>query len=252
MTKAMLSIFVLAFLAACDRGSLPAPATPAKPSTAKTPAPKPKPTVPAEPDPLYTNDFKQYKLDAEPDDWILDGPFTVRRFEDGRVLKLTPTMIDDYVALANPMISDAAIEKLLVTSSRSGQIRARIHTLRKGRRLYSRFGVGLGGDEGFKLLIAANAGQLQLWHNDKLLNKMPFKWASGQWAHLRLVVFPKDKSQWVIQGKAWQTPTEPDKWMIGIRVASEPPVGRPALWGTPYAGKPIYFDDVIVSAYSAP
>ena len=143
------------------------------------------------------------------------------------------------------------MENLLSTSSQSGQIRARIHTLRKGRRLYSRFGVGLGGDEGFKLLIAANAGRLQLWHHEKVLNEIPFKWISGQWAQLNLVVFSKKPGEWVVQGKVWQGDLEPEKWMVGVRVKTKPTIGRPALWGTPYAGKPIYFDDVTVSAYSA-
>ncbi|MDX1563755.1 MAG: hypothetical protein R3236_00050 [Phycisphaeraceae bacterium] len=201
---------------------------------------------------LFETDFEAMKIGAEPEGWILDGDFAVATFEKQKVLTLPGSPLSTFSALVHPAsFEQERLEKLLIESSRSGQISARIHTLRKGRRLYSRFGVGLGGAEGFKLLVAANQGQLQLWHREEKLARLPFDWQSGRWVHVRLAVFPKEAGEWIVQGKAWHGDSEPDQWMIGVRIRQDPPVGRPALWATPYAGKPIHFDDLSVRTYPA-
>jgi hypothetical protein len=38
------------------------------------------------------------------------------------------------------------------------------------------------------------------------------------------------------------------EWMISLDEKSPPPAGRPSIWGSPYSGTPIRFDDLMVTA----
>jgi hypothetical protein len=52
-----------------------------------------------------------------------------------------------------------------------------------------------------------------------------------------------------VLGKAWKHGTaEPKGWLISHQDKTEPPPGRPSIWGAPYSGTPVRFDDVIVTA----
>ena len=53
---------------------------------------------------------------------------------------------------------------------------------------------------------------------------------------------------WIVEGKAWSGEApEPAKWAITFDEKEEPPSGRAGLWGSPYSGTPIRFDDLIVT-----
>jgi len=57
--------------------------------------------------------------------------------------------------------------------------------------------------------------------------------------------------KWFIEGRAWADGSpEPNEWSISFEVSETPPVGKASLWGAPYSGKPILFDDLSVISLS--
>ena len=83
-----------------------------------------------------------------------------------------------------------------------------------------------------------------------VVKSVPFEWASGEWTTLRLQV-RKAGAGWVVEGKAWPaTGAEPTGWQISIELKEAPSAGRAGLWGSPYSGTPIRFDDLVIAPAS--
>jgi hypothetical protein len=54
-----------------------------------------------------------------------------------------------------------------------------------------------------------------------------------------------------VEGKVWQASSpEPPSWMISFDENEEPVAGRAAVWGNPFSGTPIRFDDLRLAAVS--
>ena len=52
-----------------------------------------------------------------------------------------------------------------------------------------------------------------------------------------------------MEGKAWNEKTgEPKTWLISYEEKSAPSSGRAAIWGNPFSGTPIRFDDLLVTS----
>jgi hypothetical protein len=53
---------------------------------------------------------------------------------------------------------------------------------------------------------------------------------------------------WKVEGKAWaESDPEPAEWMISLDEKTPPHPGRASIWGAPYSGTPIRFDDLILT-----
>jgi hypothetical protein len=66
---------------------------------------------------------------------------------------------------------------------------------------------------------------------------------------LKLQVRKVKDGEFAIEGKAWkQGTTEPEKWTVTYAEKSDPIAGRASIWGNPFAGTPIDFDDLLVTA----
>jgi hypothetical protein len=66
---------------------------------------------------------------------------------------------------------------------------------------------------------------------------------------LKLQVRKVKDGEFAIEGKAWKQGTpEPEKWIVTHVENAEPSAGRASIWGNPFAGTPIDFDDLVVSA----
>jgi hypothetical protein len=64
---------------------------------------------------------------------------------------------------------------------------------------------------------------------------------------LRITV-RKGGAGWIIEGRAWAAGApEPEKPLITTEEKSEPTAGRAGIWGSPYAGTPIRFDDLLIA-----
>ena len=56
------------------------------------------------------------------------------------------------------------------------------------------------------------------------------------------------EGEFAIEGKAWkQGEAEPKAWQISFVDKTETPAGRSSVWGNPYAGTPIRYDDLKVT-----
>jgi hypothetical protein len=191
----------------------------------------------AEPTPAYQNDFEKAELGNVPTDMlVLDGGFNVvTNAEGNKVMELPGSPLETYGVLFGP------------TQVAGLTVQARIQSTGKGRR-FPVFGVGLNGVAGFRLRIAPGKKALELCKGDDPVTSAPFTWESGSWTLLRMEQVKVKDGEYAVRGKAWkQGDKEPADWTIKYTINGEVPPGRPSIWGSPYAGTPIHFDDLRVT-----
>jgi hypothetical protein len=186
---------------------------------------------------LYENNFEKAALDKVPDEFlVLDGDFTVKQDDGNKSLELPGAPLDTFGLLLGP------------TTNSGVCISARIYGTGKGRR-YPRFGVGLNGPSGYKLKVSPAKGALEIYRGDESVASVPFAWKSGTWTMFKLRVRAVSGDDWKVEGKAWpQGESEPSDWTISLDEKTAPHPGRPSLWGAPYSGTPIRFDDLLLTA----
>jgi hypothetical protein len=186
---------------------------------------------------LYQSDFSKTELNQVPGDFlVLDGDFAVKESEGTKILELPGAPLDNFGVLFG-------------SSTNAGVcVSARIYGTSKGRRAPS-FGVGLNGVNGYKLKISPGKNSLEIYKGDVSAASIPFNWKSGSWTVFRLEVRPAGGDDWKVEGKAWaQTESEPKEWMITLDEKSPPHDGRLSIWGSPYSGTPIRFDDLRITS----
>ena len=186
--------------------------------------------------PLYENDFSKAELDQVPGDFlVIDGQFTVKQDGDNRVLELPGAPLETFGLLFGPTEKDGLA------------VSARIFGTGTGRR-FPTFAVSLNGVSGYKLQVAPARKSLELWKAERLLTSVPFAWESGRWTHLQLQLRKAKDGGWEALGKAWtHSAPEPDAWTITHVAKEEPSAGRPGIWGSPFSGTPIRYDDLKVT-----
>jgi hypothetical protein len=162
----------------------------------------------------------------------LAGDFTVVAENGAHWLELPGTPLDTFGALFGP------------SSPEPGSVQGKFFGTKTGRK-YPTFGLSLRGAGGYRLMVSPGKGQLEIYKGDEPLVGVPFAWTSGQWVWLKLSVVKGKSSGWVVEGRAWnegaQVPPEP---MVRFEVATEISAGRAAVWGSPFSGTPIRFDDL--------
>lgn len=191
-------------------------------------------TTPA-PTALYQQDFQKLPAGPLPDEFmVLGGEFAVRADGTNHFLELPGSPLDSFAVQFGPG------QKEDVTVS------ARIFGTAKGRRTPT-FGVGLGGVSGFKLQVSPGKKTLELLKDQDLKTSVSFDWKSGTWNQLRLQIRKLKDGEWKIEGKAWPAgEPEPKAWMISFDEKEEPISGKASVLGSPIAGTPIWFDDLVV------
>ncbi len=169
---------------------------------------------------------------------VLGGTWTVAAEGENKFLELAPHPLESHSVLFGP------------TFSAGGCVTGRIQSTQKGRRSYPSFGLGLGGVTGYMLRFSPAKGKVEL-----LLDQQPLAeadspgWKSGSWIRLKFQVRKGEGGAWMLEGKAWADgQAEPEGWTVSHTSKEAPPAGRAALWGMPYAGTPIRFDDLDVRA----
>ena len=112
------------------------------------------------------------------------------------------------------------------------------------------FAAGLGGMNGYRVRLNAAARNLQLLRGEETLVTVPHVWQDGTWTNLRFRAEPKGEASAVVSAKVWSADSkEPADWTI-VHKDSEPYAGgKCTLWGLPYAGTEILFDDLKVLAF---
>jgi len=185
---------------------------------------------------LYTNGFDKAELEKVPDDMlVLDGGFAVKEAGGNKFLELPGAPLETFGVLFGP------------TEASGLAVSARIHGTGKGRR-FPTFAVGLNGVGGYKFQVAPAKKLVELVKGEEVVGSAPFTWESGSWTTLRLQCRKVKDGEFKLEGKAWkQGEVEPKDWQISHTERAESPAGRPSVWGMPFAGTPIKFDDFLVT-----
>ena len=185
----------------------------------------------------YFNDLANTPLGKPLDEFmILNGDFTVADFAGHHCLELPGNPLDTFGLLFGPGDSAAA------------DISARIWADSTGKR-FPEFGIG--GDDvgGYKLWVLPGQGMAELRKADDPQVHAPITWTPGTWLHLRLRIQPGGPKKWSVNGKLWPDGSaEPADWLLHFEDTEEPSPGKASIWGIPFSGKPIRFDDLTVKA----
>jgi hypothetical protein len=186
-------------------------------------------------EPLYQTNFEKTKIGEVPDDFlVLDGDFAVKQSNGNKYLELPGAPLDAFGFMFGP-------------SARHGnEISARMFGTKKGRR-YPVFGIALNGVNGYRLQVAPAKRAIELLKGSAVVAKVPFRWGGGEWLRLALRVEQTGAAEWTVSGRVWaddkKAPTKPT---ITHKEAKEPRNGKPSIWGSPYSGTPIRYDDIVV------
>jgi hypothetical protein len=186
--------------------------------------------------PVYENNFEKAEVDKLPEGFlVLDGAFAVKEADGNKFLELPGAPLDSYGALFGPTEKDGLC------------VSARIFGTGKGRR-FPTFAVSLNGVGGYKLQVSPGKKALELYRGDDLKATVPYDWKTGTWTMLKLQVRSVADGAWKVEGKVWeQGGKEPAAWQINFDDKEAPPPGRASIWGMPYSGTPIWFDDLVVT-----
>jgi hypothetical protein len=187
---------------------------------------------------LYELDFQSSELDKAPADLlVLDGGFAVKADGGDKFLELPGDPLETFGLLTLP--KDNFKENIAIS--------ARMFGTSKGRRAPT-FSAGLCGVGGYKLQISPGKKQIELFRSDTLKAAVPYDWKSGTWTQVRLQVRKTGAASWKVEGKVWtHGQPEPEAWTLTYDETVEPPGGRPGLWGSPFSGTPIRYDDLKIS-----
>jgi hypothetical protein len=186
---------------------------------------------------LYENNFEQAPAGSAPGDlMILGGEFTVKSSGTNQFLELPGAPLDSFAAQFGPAAKDAVA------------VSARIFGTNKGRRTPT-FGVGLGGVSGWKLQVSPGKKAVELLKDQEIKATVAYDWKPGAWAQLRLEIRKLKDGEWKVEGKVWdQGEAEPTAPLITAAEAEEPISGKASILGSPFAGTPIWFDDLRVTS----
>ncbi len=186
--------------------------------------------------PLFSENFEKAVLDKVPEGMlVLDGEFAVKTEGGNKFLELPGAPLETFGVLFGP------------SQSADVTVSARIHGTGKGRR-FPVFGVGLNGVSGYRLQVAPAKKALDLYKGEELKLSVPLVWESGKWTQIRLSVRSLNSGGFAVVGKAWQEgAAEPAVWAIQHTEAEALPPGRPSIWGNPFSGTAIRFDDLTLA-----
>jgi len=186
-------------------------------------------------EPLYQTNFEKTKTGEVPEDFlVLDGDFAVKQSNGNKYLELPGAPLDAFGFMFGP-------------SARHGnEISARMFGTKKGRR-FPVFGVALNGVNGYRLQVAPAKRAIELLKGSAVVAKVPFRWGGGEWLRLSLRVEQTGAAEWTVSGRVWaDSKKAPAKPSITHTETKEPRNGKPSIWGSPYSGTPIRYDDIVV------
>jgi len=178
----------------------------------------------------YHQDFQNSADGSMPEELlVMNGKFGVVKQGDDRLLQLPGEPLDTF--------------GFMLGADETNSIQCSIRATNTGKR-FPEFGIALNGAGGYRLWLQPSINEIQITKNDQVKTSKPYTWKSGSWLNLKLQSRRLgDKT--LLEGKAWdKNSAEPPQWMITFEDPEKPPKGRPSIWGVPYSGTPIDFDDL--------
>ncbi|MFT4550534.1 MAG: hypothetical protein ACI9UA_000887 [Pseudoalteromonas tetraodonis] len=186
----------------------------------------------------FSEDFEKVKVGEAPDKVMeIEGTFTVVEEDGKKFLRVGIEPLAENGMVMGPSMKGA------------GTIEAKIRSFKK-RRSYPRFGVGLHGISGYRLRVVPSGGAVELLKNEEVVASEKFKWKADVWTNLKMEI-KQDGDAWSIKGWVWpvaegEEGKQPEKPSVSHSDKEAPGQGKGSLWGSPYSGKPVDFDDVKV------
>jgi hypothetical protein len=185
----------------------------------------------------YSIDFSKTPLGKPPEElYSLNTQAEFKIAEEGgnRFLELAGNPLDAFGILFGPEGLTAA------------DMTGRMFSTSEGK-MFPEFGLGAS-DSGWKVWLIPGQNALVIRKRDDERARVAYTWKSGTWTNLRFRLSKGADGKWLMQGKAWPSDAkEPAEWMISTTDAAAPSASRAAVWGTPYAGTAIRFDDLSVT-----
>jgi hypothetical protein len=179
-------------------------------------------------------DFEEYEEGTEPDLFVVEGTFKIAAEDGNKVLQLEPLPLAESGVIFGKSLKGEASVTVDVKAS-------------KLRRSTPRFGVGLHGISGYRLRVVPASSKLEVVKSEEVVQSVDYKWTSDEWLTLRLTIEAAAEGKWVISGWVWprggEAPKEP---AITIQSDEKPGQGKASIWGTPYSGMPISYDNVVI------
>lgn len=187
-------------------------------------------------DALYQQDFTSLKGPELPDEFlVLDGSFSIKEETDNRFAELPGAPLESYGFLFGPNEASGVEAGARILGTKSG-------------RKQPTFSLGLNGASGYRLQVAPAKDTIELIRGDSIVASAPFQWKSGQWTQLRIRVRKVSDTEYRVEGRAWLDGSpEPGNPMITFTETKLQPSGKASVWGMPFSGTPIRFDDLKVT-----
>lgn len=186
-------------------------------------------------------DFSKDEAGDLPTDYMVsdaEAKFTIEDDGGNKLMRMSPSPIVDGGVLFGKSVKGPA------------SITARIRATGK-RRSFPRFGVGLHGVSGYRLLAAPADKELQIMKDDAVVAKVPLDWKSGSWATFEFTITASADGGSSLEGRLWEEgQARPAAAQISLSVKTPPATGKASVWAAPYSGQPVDFDDVAVTGKS--
>jgi hypothetical protein len=190
------------------------------------------------PKPLFSENFEAAEVGKLPAGFTsFAGAFKVAEEGGKKFLELPGAPLDTFGVLFGPSEKPplTASGKFFATST---------------KRKMPAFAISLGGVGGYRLQVSAAKSQLEVFKADEARANVPYTWTSGTWTSLRIQV-REVGGKWIVEGKAWPADAaEPAEWTIKYEGTEPAPQGKAGVWGNPFSGTPIRFDDLVVAPAS--
>ena len=186
---------------------------------------------------VYQNDFRGLDINVDPQGiFVLNGEFRTVYIEGNGVLRLPGDPVGEFGILFGPR------------SDRNVSVRLRTLARPAGRRMPT-FGVGLFGRSGPRLYLKPAARSIQIIRNGIVLATESFHWKPGNWTWCSIQATQDSQGGWMLEGRVWYDgEAEPRVPAITVPASRPQRAGKASLWGIPYAGTPIDFDDLEVQS----
>ncbi|MEZ5300159.1 MAG: hypothetical protein R3F11_05760 [Verrucomicrobiales bacterium] len=183
----------------------------------------------------FRDGFDEAAVGEEPDGlFVVSGTPVAAEVAGNKVLEVKAEPLEETGALAGPTVKGA------------GAVEARFWAEKK-RRSSPRFGVGMHGTSGYRLRVVPARKKLEVVKGDEVVAEADFDWKAGAWCHLRFEIASGGEGKVALKGYAWAEGSEaPEKPTVSAEAEGEPATGKASVWATPYAGLPIYIDDISV------
>ena len=186
----------------------------------------------------FEEDFESVAVGEAPDGVMeIDGTFTVVEEDGAKFLRVGIEPLAENGIILGPSMKAG------------GSVEAKIRSFKK-RRSFPRFGIGLHGISGYRLRVVPSSGTVELLKNEEVVASEKFVWKADAWTNLKLEI-EQAGDGWAIKGWVWpvaegEAGKQPEAPSIQHSDTNAPGQGKASLWGSPYSGKPVDFDDVRV------